>query len=96
MREFQFSTCEVTEKCKDEGYYHEGPRRPGFSVMPEVRCRPVHSFKNSEANLWIHSYDVLLPTETMTTDFMCDLRAGAAVSLSFLFFPFRVSFTFAP
>ena len=81
LREFQFSTVEILEKCRVEDYHHEGPRKPAFSVDPEVRCRPLHSFKNSEASVWHHSHDLLLATDVMTTDFMCDLRHAGAVSI---------------
>ena len=85
MREFQFNMVEIQEKCRVEDFHHEGPRQPAFSDDPEVRCRPLHSFKNSEASMWQHSHDILLATNAMTTDFMCDLRHAAAVSFGFLY-----------
>ena len=80
MREFQFNLVEIKEKCRVEDYHHAGPRKPTFSVAPEVRCRPLHSFKNSEASVWQHSHDILLATSVLSTDFMCDLRSASAVS----------------
>ena len=81
MREFQFNMVEIQEKCRVEDFNHEGPRPLNFSVEPEIRCQPIHSFKNSEASVWQHAHDILLSTEVMTTDFMCDLRNSAAVSI---------------
>ena len=79
---------EVIETCQVEDYQVEGPRRLNFSSDCEYRCVPVYSFKNSEALMWIHHHDILIPSDGLPSDFISDLRRGCSVSL-FSFFPFQ-------
>ena len=62
----------------------EGPRAERFSDDSEFRCMPVYSFKNVEAQMWIHHHDVLIPTNGLPSDFISDIRRGCSVR-SFLF-----------
>ena len=82
MREFQFSLNSVTEQCRIADFECEGPRYPSMSEDPEVQCRVVHSFKNADATIHQHQYDVLMSSELMKTEFLCDVRQAIAVSLS--------------
>ena len=79
---------EIQERCRVESFQVEGPRRAEFSNEPEVRCTPIQSFKNPEASVWLHSFDLLMCSELIPTDFFSDIRKAAAVNMTLLIFPF--------
>ena len=62
-----------------EDYFVEGPRAKRFSDDSEYRCVPVYSFKNSEAQMWIHHHDVLITSNGLPSDYISDIRRGCSV-----------------
>ena len=82
MREYELRAAEVIETCQVEDFSVEGPRWPEFSSEVEYRCMPVYSFKNQEAQMWIHHHDVLVESNGLPTDYLSDLRKGCSVSVS--------------
>ena len=61
----------------------EGPRFKRFSEDSEYRCVPIYSFKNCEAQMWIHHHDVLIPSAGLPSAFISDIRRGCSVCILF-------------
>ena len=92
MREYELRSNEVIETCRVEDYSVEGPRFKDFSSEVEYRCMPIYSFKNQEAQVWIHHHDVLIQSNGLPADYISDLRKGCSVSIFVfigLFSPYR-------
>lgn len=87
MQEYELRSSEIIETCKVEDFSVEGPRWAEFSSDVEYRCMPIYSFKNQEAQMWIHHHDVLIESNGLPSAYLSDVRKGCSVCISAILTP---------